>query len=163
VRTPDGKLYSYQQSPSPEYLVKRGTFASFSPTEIKNYEVQGMGGEWAKAAMWLAVRYFYKHRNWGGLALLVNQVHDALYSDAHNTVAHPAAVALHACMEAASDFMEYQFGWRVEVPVPSDTTWGKSMMDDEKIADITQHAKAVRAELRTLYMGGFTPSYHTVH
>lgn len=165
VRTPDGQLYSYQQSPSPEYLVKRGIFASFSPTEIKNYEVQGTGGTWAKAAMWLAIRYFYKHRNFGGLALLVNQVHDALYSDAHNTVARQAAVALHACMEAASDFMEYQFGWTLQVPVPSETTWGKSMMDDDNIVGIAQQAKIVRDELRTLYMNGYVPSYQatTIH
>jgi hypothetical protein len=58
--TPDGKVYSYMESPSPDYLVKKGTFASFSPTEIKNYEVQGAGGEWAKAGLWLAVREFYR-------------------------------------------------------------------------------------------------------
>jgi DNA polymerase I-like protein with 3'-5' exonuclease and polymerase domains len=159
VRTPDGKLYSYMESPSPEYLVKRGTYTSFSPTEIKNYEVQGEGGEWAKAAMWLAIRYFYKHGNFGGLALLVNQVHDALYSDAHNTVAEQAAVALHACMEAASDFMEYWFGWEIPVPVPSDTSWGLSMMDEESIPDIKAKAAPVRAELRTLYMNGYKPTY----
>lgn len=159
VRTPDGKLYSYMESPSPEYLVKRGVYSSFSPTEIKNYEVQGEGGEWAKAAMWLAVRYYYAKGNWGGLALLVNQVHDALYSDAHNTVAREAAVALHACMEAASDFMEYWFGWEVPVPVPSDTSWGASMMDEESIPGIKEDAALIRAELRSIYMGGYKPTY----
>lgn len=158
VRTPDGKLYSYMESPSPEYLVKRGTYASFSPTEIKNYEVQGEGGEWAKAAMWLAVRYFYKHRNWGGFALLVNQVHDAIYSDARADVAQQAAIALHACMEGASDFMEWFFGWKLPLPVPSDTTWGSSMMDDDPVPGIEQ-AKAIRTELRNLYMKGHVPSY----
>lgn len=158
VRTPDGKLYSYMESPSPEYLVKRGTFASFSPTEIKNYEVQGEGGEWAKAAMWLAVRYFYKHRNWGGFALLVNQVHDAIYADARADVAQVSAVALHACMEGASDFMEWYFGWKLPLPVPSDTTWGASMMDDDAVPGI-ESAKAIRTELRNLYMKGHVPSY----
>lgn len=158
VRTPDGKLYSYMESPSPEYLVKRGTYASFSPTEIKNYEVQGEGGEWAKAAMWLAVRYFYKHRNWGGFALLVNQVHDAIYADARADVAQVSAIALHACMEGASDFMEWFFGWKLPLPVPSDTTWGASMMDDDPVPGIDQ-AKAIRTELRNLYMKGHVPSY----
>jgi DNA polymerase-1 len=159
VRTPDGKLYSYMESPSPDYLVKRGVFTSFSPTEIKNYEVQGEGGEWAKAAMVLAIRYFYKHRNFGGLALLVNQVHDALYADAHNSVKQQAAVALHACMEAASDYMEYVFKWQVPVPVPSDTSWGLSMMDEESIPGVKEQAQAVRKELRDLYMGGYIPSF----
>lgn len=159
VRTPDGKLYSYMQSPSPEYLVKRGIHSSFSPTEIKNYEVQGEGGEWAKAAMWLAVRYFYKNKNWGGFALLVNQVHDAMYVDARNDVARPAAVALHASMEAASDFMEYYFSWPLELPVPSDTSWGASMMDEDSIDGLKEEAAIVRTEIRNLYMNGYKPTY----
>lgn len=157
--TPDGKVYSYMESPSPEYLVKKGILTSFSPTEIKNYEVQGGGGEWAKAALWLAVRYFYKHRNWGGLALLVNQVHDATYADAHKDVALVAAAALHACMEGASDFMEWYFDWPLPLPVPSDTSWGASMMDEDSIPGVKEQAVVIRKELRDLYMDGYTPSY----
>jgi DNA polymerase-1 len=157
--TPDGKVYSYMESPSPEYLVKKGVYASFSPTEIKNYEVQGEGGEWAKAALWLAVRYFYKQRNFNGKALLVNQVHDATYADAHKDVALDAAAALHACMEAASDFMEWYFDWPLPLPVPSDTTWGSSMMDEDTIPGVKEKAAAIRQELRDLYMDGYVPSF----
>jgi DNA polymerase I-like protein with 3'-5' exonuclease and polymerase domains len=158
-RTPDGKLYSYTEQPSPEYLVKKGVTASFSPTEIRNYVVQGAGGEWAKAAMWLSVRAFYQRENFGGLALLVNQVHDAEYVDADDSVAHEAACLLHACMEAASDFMEYWFDWPIPVPVPSDTSWGLSMMDEEKIPGLKERAAKLRTELRQQYMDGYVPSY----
>jgi hypothetical protein len=158
-RTPDGKLYSYNEQPSPEYLCKRGITASFSPTEIKNYVVQGSGGEWAKAAMWLSVRAFYREKNFGGFALLVNQVHDAVYSDADKSVAFEAAALLHACMEGASDLMEKWFGWTIPVPVPSDTSWGTSMMDEDKIPDLKERAAVLRIELRQQYMGGYTPSF----
>lgn len=158
-RTPDGKLYSYQEHPAPEYLVKRGIFSSFSPTELKNYVAQGGGGEWAKAAMWLAVREFYARENFGNLALLVNQVHDALYADADPTVKMEAAAVLHACMEGASDFMEWFFNWNVPVPVPSDTTWGPSMMDELRIEGIKDLAKPIRESLRSRYMGGYKPSF----
>lgn len=158
-RTPDGKLYSYMESPSPKYLVKRGTYQSFSPTEIKNYVVQGTGGEWAKAAMWLSVRAFYARRNFGGLALLVNQVHDAVYTDADNSVAREAAALLHACMEGASDFMEFYFKWTIPVPVPSDTTWGTSMMDEDDIPGLKELAGPLREQLRREYMGGYMPSF----
>lgn len=157
--TPDGKVYSYMESPSPEYLVKKGIMASFSPTEIKNYEVQGEGGEWAKAALWLAVREFYRQRNFGGLGLLVNQVHDATYADAHKDVALEVAATLHACMEAASDFMEWYFDWPLQLPVPSDTTWGASMMDEESIPGVKERAAAIRQELRDRYMDGYVPSF----
>lgn len=158
-RTPDQKLYSYMQSPSPEYLVKKGINSSFSPTEIRNYVVQGTGGEWAKAAMWLSVRAFYSRRNFGGFALLVNQVHDAVYVDSAEAVAKEAAALLHACMEGASDFMEYWFKWKIPVPVPSDTSWGASMMDEDSIDGLKELAGPLREQLRREYMGGFTPSF----
>lgn len=158
-RTPDGKLYSYTEGPAMEYQLKRGVTASFSPTEIRNYVVQGTGGEWAKAAMWLSVRAFYSRNNFGGKALLVNQVHDAVYADAHDDVALQAASLLHACMEGASDFMEYWFKWPIPVPVPSDTSWGTSMMDEDKIEGLKELASDMRKELREQYMGGYKPSF----
>jgi DNA polymerase I-like protein with 3'-5' exonuclease and polymerase domains len=158
-RTPDGKLYSYTEAPSPEYLVKKGITSSFSPTEIRNYVVQGAGGEWAKAAMWLSVRAFYQRKNFGGLALLVNQVHDAEYVDADPSVAFEAAALLHACMEAASDLMEWWFKWPLAVPVPSDTSWGDSMMDEDRIDGLKEHAAKLRIELRQQYMDGYVPTY----
>ncbi len=161
-RTPDGKLYAYIESTTPAFLAQRKRdpiLASFSPTQIRNYVVQGTGGEWMKAAMWLMIRAFYAHRNLGHRALLVNTVHDAAYADAHNSVRREAAILIHACMEAASDYMEYLFGWEIPVPVPSDTTWGPSMMDEQSIDGIREAAAPVRAQLRADYMKGYMPTY----
>jgi hypothetical protein len=158
-RTPDGKLYTYYEQPSPEYLVKKGILTSFSPTEIKNYKVQGTGGEWAKAAMWLTVRAFYSKKNFDGLALIVNQVHDAEYVDADDSVANEAAVLLHACMEGASDLMEYHFKWPIQVPVPSETSWGSTMMEESGIPGVKEQAQIVRSDLRKVFMKSYVPSY----
>lgn len=165
VRTPDGKLYTYRESPTPEYLFKRGIMASFTPTEIKNYEVQGGGGEWMKAAMWLAVRLFYANDNFGELALLVNTVHDAQYADAHQSVRLKVGAALQACMEAASDFMEWYFNWPLPLPVPTDTVWGPNMGEENPFAkgedkvEFRRLASEYRAQLRKAYMGDYLPSY----
>jgi len=159
-RTPDNKLYSYRESPSPEYVARRGKATSFSPTEIKNYVVQGEGGEWAKAAMWLAIRAFYARNNFGGLGLLVNQVHDALYADADESVALETAALLEACMLAASEFMEWYFDWTVPVPVPSETVMGANMMAEEPIrGDFPERVKAYRMGIRAEYIGGYVPSF----
>ncbi len=161
-RTPDGKLYAWKQQASPEYLARKGKAASFSPTEIKNYPVQGTGGEWAKAAMWLSIRAFYAERNFGGLALLVNQVHDANYADADPSVALQAAALLHACMEEASTFMEWYFDWELPLAVPSDTTWGASMMDEGSMPEGFKDLVAgQRAIVRQRYIGGHTPTCET--
>ena len=161
VHTPDGKVYSYIESPAPAFLAKRGQFTSFSPTEIKNYEVQGTGGEWMKAALWLGVRAFYARDNFGGLALLVNTVHDAKYTDNHKSVAREASALMHACMEGASDFMEWWFNWPLPLPVPSDTVLGKNMGEENKCNDAEWKAlaRAYRLELRKQYMGNHQPTY----
>lgn len=133
--TPDGKRYAYTESPAPEYLVKKHIYSSFSPTEIKNYGVQGTGAEVMKAAMWLAVRAFYRARLDGGLPLsrIINTVHDAQYVDSPAEERERAAALLHACMENATDFLQRAFKWQIPVPVPSDTTWGPSMAVEDTI------------------------------
>ena len=159
-RTPDGKVYSYQEYPAPDYQVKRGVTATFMPTEIKNYVVQGSGGEWMKAAMYLMVMLFYKRRNFSGQALIVNTVHDASYVDAHNSVALEAAQWQHACMTEASSYMEWKFKWHVPVPVPSDTSWGYSMMNEDKIPGLMAGHAERCLQLRKEFMNGYVPSFH---
>lgn len=162
-KTPDNKVYSYRESPAPGWLIRQGGMPqSFSPTEIANYEVQGAGGEWAKAAMWLAIRAFYAHKNFEGRALLVNQVHDALYMDAKKDVLDEAGALLHACMCEASTFMEFYFGWSIPVPVPSVTVHGDNMMEEDGFTGyFDEQAQMAREDLRKLYMNGYTPSFLT--
>ena len=153
-RTPDNKLYSYRQQPSPKFVVEReGKWAGFSPTEIKNYVVQGTGAEWAKAAMWIAVRAFYRKNNFEGKALLVNQVHDACYVDADSSVALPAAQLIHASMEAASSFMQWYFDWPQPLSVPSDTTWGSNMGEDNKVDSLDVGLEFAQEFVRRTYRG----------
>jgi len=151
-RTPDGKLYSWRQNPAPKYIVERtGNWTSYSPPEIRNYCVQGGGAEWAKAAMWLAVRAFYSLRNFEGKAVLVNQVHDACYADADDSVAVRAAALLHAAMEHASPFIERYLGWDQPVYVPSDTTYGASMIEEHKVPGLSDHAEWATTTIEAFY------------
>lgn len=163
--TPDGKMYSFSESPSPRFLAERpvskgGCAQSFSPTELKNYPVQGTGGEWAKAAMYLSLRAFYRKGNFGGKALLVNQVHDAVYADAAEDVAVEAAALLHACMVEASTYMDYWFNWDLPIGVPSDTTIGNNMMEEH---DPPEEFEALSLEysawVRKHFCGNHTPHY----
>jgi DNA polymerase I-like protein with 3'-5' exonuclease and polymerase domains len=152
-RTPDGKLYSYQEQCAPKFVVERqGIFSSFSPTEAKNYIVQGSGAEWAKAACWMMVREFYRRDNWGQLALIVNQVHDACYADAHGSVAIEAASVIHACMELATDLMEVYFNWECPVKVPSETTYGYNMSIEDKVPNVKALSDAIKPELYDRYI-----------
>lgn len=152
-RTPDGKLYAWIEQPAPEYVVRRGGgWTSFSPPEIKNYEVQGGGAEWAKAAMWIAVKEYYRRKNFGELAFLIGQVHDACYGDSHESVYAEAAAVLHCAMEAASPFMEAYFNWPQPVYVPSDTTVGADWSGHDKVPDFAVVCEPIRAEMHTRYI-----------
>ena len=164
IQLPSGKKYSYLSSPAPSFMLKRGVTSSFSPTERKNYEVQGEGAEIMKAAMWLAVREFYRHLNWNGLALLVNTVHDAQYADADPSVRDEVAQVLHSCMESATDFFCYWFKWQLSVPVPSDTVQGANMGEEipYKSDAFKARAKELRTELAARYMENFIPAYATI-
>lgn len=158
--TPDGKVYSYREQPSPEYLVKKGINQSFSPTEQRNYVVQGTGGEWAKAAMWLSVRAFYAKENFNERALLVNQVHDAEYVDSAPEVSLDAAALLEACMLEASNFMEWYFNWPLPLGVPTETKYGDSMMEEHDLpACHPQRVAEYRAWVRQTLIGNHKPSY----
>lgn len=152
-RTPDNKLYAWIEQPAPEYVVKRGGgWTSFSPPEIKNYEVQGGGAEWAKAAMWIAVREYYRRKNWDQRAFLIGQVHDATYGDSAREVHQEAAAVLHCAMELASPFMEAYFGWPQPVYVPSDTTIGANWAGHDKVADFASFTDPIGKDMHARYV-----------
>ncbi len=164
IRTPDGKRYTFRSHPSPGWQLKRGITSTFSPTERMNYPVQGLGAQAMKSAMWLLVREFYRKKNFGGQALLINTVHDAAYRDSHPQWSFASSITMHACMEAASDFIAWWFNWNIPLPVPSDSVRGFNMGEEVKLnsdefkADVAKE----RAELRARYMDGFTPNYMTL-
>jgi DNA polymerase I len=149
--TPDGKRYGFTERPSLRWHTELGINQDFSPTEEKNYVVQGTGGEIAKMAMWLCVREFYRRCNFGQRGLLVNQVHDAIYIDADETVRQGALLTLHACMLAASPAYEAYFDWKLPIYVPAETTYGDSLAE-ETAADLPEFGiKARVAEILARY------------
>ena len=162
-KTPDGKVYTYSEYPAPDYKLRSGITATFMPTEIKNFVVQGSGGEFMKAAMLLVTREFYRRKNFGGRALLVNTVHDAAYLDASEDVALQAAATLHACMLEASTYMEHKFKWRIPVAVPSDTSWGSSMMEEDSIDGLDDMANTIRKDIRSRYLNNASPTHDTAY
>jgi hypothetical protein len=47
--------------------------------------------------------------------------------------------------------------------VPSDTTWGASMMDEDDIPRLKEFARPLREQLRREYMGGYVPSFERLN
>lgn len=161
MRTPDGKRYTFRSHPSQAWQLKRGITSTFSPTERMNYPVQGLGAQVMKSAMWLAVREWYKRDNFGGRCVLVNTVHDACYFDTAPEVREEAAALLHACMTAASQFMEFWFKWELPLPVPSDTVLGQNMGEENKCNSeaFKARSKELHDRITAEYCPGHQPSW----
>jgi 3-phosphoglycerate kinase len=61
------------------------------PTEMKNYPIQGTGGEIVQMQLGLLWRHFVANKNYGGRALLCNTVHDCVWIDSQADVVHEVA------------------------------------------------------------------------
>jgi hypothetical protein len=99
-----------------------------------------------------------------GRALLVNTVHDAAYRDARPDVSLESSTVMHACMEAASDFIAYWFKWYIPLPVPTDSVRGANMGEEVKLnsSEFKAACAQLRTALRTRYMDGYVPNYLTL-
>lgn len=163
-RSPSGLVYRWTEYPAPKWKLRSGVQSTFMPTELRNYPIQGEGCTVMKVAIWLMVREFYRKRNWEGLGLLINTVHDASYTDYHLSVEVEVLATQHACMEAASELMEYQFGWEIPVAVPADTETGPNMKDasgenvPSAVYDLAAH---IRKGLRKRYMNDYQAVFLT--
>lgn len=136
TRTPDGKMYVYSEHPSPKWMAtrpKNPVYTSFSPTEIRNYVVQGGGAEVAKAAMAVIVYEWARVPDLWYKAPLINQVHDAFYVDAHPSIKERAACVLHACVLEASTVIKKKLGWNIDIDYPAEIKWGPSMADESDV------------------------------
>ena len=110
--------------------------------------------------MYLSLRAFYRRGNFDGHALLVNQVHDAVYVDADGEVATEAAALLHACMLEASTYMDWWFSWPLPLGVPCETKMGSNMMEElNPPEEFASMAAGFRSWVRKEFCNGHTPNY----
>lgn len=130
---PTGTRWTFRQWVAPEYLRKRGTLASFSPTEMKNYPVQGTAAELVQVVMGRVWRHFLMKDNYGGKALLVNQVHDALYMDAHLSVYKQAARDMLDIMQSADQIFNEDYDLDVKVKFRAEAEAGANLYNKSHI------------------------------
>lgn len=126
---PTGTRYSFRSYDAPAFLKKKGVEDSFSPPELKNYPVQGTGGEIVQLVLGRLWRHFVAERNYGGQALLVNTVHDCVWADCARSVRDKVAKALKAIMESVPELMKEVYGMDITVPFPVEVEAGPNMLN----------------------------------
>jgi DNA polymerase I-like protein with 3'-5' exonuclease and polymerase domains len=124
---PTGTIYTWRSWDAPAHLRKRGVDDTFSPPELKNYPVQGTGGEFVQAVLGRLFRHFLRNDNYEGKAFLVNTVHDCVWIDAHADVYEQVAKDIKPIMESIPALFNGMFGMNITVPFPVDVEAGLNM------------------------------------
>jgi DNA polymerase-1 len=126
---PTGTMYSWRSHDAPAFMRKKGITDTFSPPEIKNYPTQGTGGEIVQMVLGVLWRWFVKNDNFGGMAFLVNTVHDCVWADMHPDIVDVVVPGMRKIMQAVPQLLKLKFNINCPVPFPVDAETGPNMLD----------------------------------
>jgi DNA polymerase I-like protein with 3'-5' exonuclease and polymerase domains len=128
-QAPTGTMYSWRTYDAPSWLQKRGITDSFMPTEIKNYPVQGTGGEVVQLVLGRLIRLFIDKDFYGQRAFLCNTVHDCVWVDMHPDVVDEVISDMLPIMQSIPELLAERHGMVVDVPFPVEAEVGPNMYD----------------------------------
>jgi DNA polymerase I-like protein with 3'-5' exonuclease and polymerase domains len=137
-----GRAFAFREEEAPEWLQRRGTYTSFSPTAIKNYPSQGFAtGDivpMCVGELYYALKSSPELRN---KALLVNTVHDSVLLDVHDSVLAKAQDAVETCFRSAPALLMKHFGIHFSLPLNVSSSAGKNWAEMKELTPTNQQAK----------------------
>jgi DNA polymerase-1 len=126
--SPTGTRYMWREGETPEFLHKHGKYVGFSPTERKNYPVQGDGGFIVQAMLGKVFRYFVANDMFNGDVLLINTVHDCAWLDGKDGVIQTVTKSVQAILESVPEVFNATFPEvQIEVPFPCESEIGEDL------------------------------------
>jgi len=128
--SPTGTRYVWRENESLPFMKQKGIFTSFSPTERKNYPVQGFGGEVVQTMLGKVFRYFLENDMFDGKVLLINTVHDCVLLDGENEeLLTKVALEVQRILEDVPATFNAAFPdtLNIVVPFPCETEIGKDL------------------------------------
>jgi hypothetical protein len=126
--SPTGTRYIWREGIAPEFMHKHGKYTGFSPTERKNYPVQGFGGELVQTMLGVLFRYMIKNDRFGGEILLVNTVHDCVWLDGKGDKFEDVVRESQKILESIPEvFNEAYPELEIDVPFPCESEVGADM------------------------------------
>lgn len=104
--------------------------ARFTPTQTKNFPIQGAGGEFMQIIQGLLYRQFRSTDNYGDKALLVNTVHDSVNVDMKPEVVDIVMGDVKRVMESLPELLNKLYPkLNVRVPFPCSAEIGKNLWE----------------------------------
>lgn len=132
-QAPTGTIYSFRTYDAPSWLKKKGIKDSFMPTELKNYPIQGTGGEIVQTQLGLLWRHFVANDNYGSRALLCNTVHDCVWIDSAPEVVKEVAADTKRILESVPETLMSLYGLHSPVPFPVEVEQGDNLYTKQVI------------------------------
>ena len=124
-----GTIYTFEQRKAPEFMREKGEYVSFSPTETKNYPVQGEAGLIVQAMLGSLYRWFIINDNFNDKAFLVNTVHDCVWIDCHRSIIPTVVNGACQILEAVGIKFKQDFNLDIRVPFKVEAEIGPNMLD----------------------------------
>jgi DNA polymerase I-like protein with 3'-5' exonuclease and polymerase domains len=132
LKTETGRMYCFSEYDAPDWLKKKGVHTSFSPTQVKNYPVQGFGTA-DIVPITLAVLYDYQCNGVLGSAKLINTVHDSFLFLCHKSeVNNLVDVVTGPVIEQVVRVLKDVLGVELKVPLRMDYKVGVNWKDMKK-------------------------------
>lgn len=132
--SPTGTRYTWREGITPDFMHRQGKYTGFSPTERKNYPVQGFGGEVVQAILGKIFRYMLANDRFDKKVLLVNSVHDCVWLDGDKDMIERVAKEVKQIMESIPELYNSTFPeLNVNVPFPTELEIGTSLYDKEVV------------------------------
>lgn len=132
--SPTGTRYVWKEGIAPAFMHEKGKYTGFSPTERKNYYVQGTGGEIVQTMLGKVFRHFVANDFFGGEVLMVNTVHDCMLLDGKEHLIEKVAKECQAILEDVPNTYNAMFPkLGCVVPFPCETEIGYDLFDMEKL------------------------------
>lgn len=130
-----GRRYIYTEYDAPAFLKARGEHTSFSPTELKNYPVQGGAtGDIVPLALGALYEELEKvnSEESSPAALLVGTVHDSVLLDVKLERVPEIAVLVKSVLESAPALYKRTFDVEFSLPLKVGISIGKNWLEQEE-------------------------------
>lgn len=119
LRTATDTIYHFLEGDAPDWMRHNGIMTSFTPTTIKNYPSQGLGGEIMQVALGRLFRWLMLNDRFDDKVLLINTVHDCVWLDLHKDYRHVLTEAQEIMEDVSPYFNEHypNVNWTADFPV----------------------------------------------
>ncbi len=130
-----GRNYSFKEYPLDPIVAKwKGKDVGFSPTEIKNYPVQGGAtGDIVPLVLGKLFRVLRNNHILKDNCLLINTVHDSVMFDCHRSVLDTALHTIKRTMEAAPDYVWEEWKFKFELQLKVGLSYGPTWADQAEV------------------------------